>query len=157
MKNNKGAAEGITWVVGLIAILLIVVLAIVVYNYGGLGKRTVVEIATSKYANGGNVDVVLNTGNKDFYNVLAIQRHNAFFLLSDLSGARKGIIIGDISGYVKLSYNDRVELYYSSPDHKSYSVARENMNFNVCGDNNCFYLFYEDSGYSKIKIEEMKQ
>ena len=154
IKNKKGATEGITWIVGLIAILFIVVLSIIIYNYGGLGKKTLVEIATSKYSGGGNVDVVLNTGSADFFNVLAGQRLNAFFLSSDLSGVNKGMLIGDISGYVKLGYNERVDFYYSSLDSRAYSIIKNNPNFDLCSYNSCFYLFLKDGGYSKIKVKE---
>lgn len=155
IRNHKGAAEGISWVVGLIAILLIVVLAIVVYNYGGLGKRTIVEIATSKYANGGDVEVVLNGGDSDFYDILAQQRLNGFFFNRDMSGVNKGIIIGTTSGDVRLSYNEQMTLYYVLFDGK-YSSEKDNPNFNFCGSNNCFYFEYKNDGFVKTRVNEVK-
>jgi hypothetical protein len=159
IKNNKGATEGITWVVGLIAILLIVVLAIVVYSYGGLGKKTTVEIAIGKYgANDGKIDFALNFGTVDFYGMLAQQRLNGFYFARDMSGGNKGIIVGTTSGNVYRSNNDQS---YVLLDSKRYYSLRENSNFKYCtgkhtNSNNCFYFNYKNYGYVLTRAWESR-
>jgi len=84
MFNKKGVAEALSWTAGLIVIFSLVVVAILAYNIGGLGKRA-------------NIDVTMSSIDYDFYDSLRSQRIGAAFFMYDFASSEKGEILRKIS------------------------------------------------------------
>lgn len=81
--NKKGAGEVFSWAAGLILIFVLVIVVILAYNLGGLGKKA-------------DIEIVLSSGEYSFHNSLANQRIGAALLMSDFSSSEKGELLGNV-------------------------------------------------------------
>lgn len=79
MLNKKGVGEGISWAVGLIAILIIITFSVIAYSFGKLGEKNPIEVISSS-----------NT------NSLELQRITSYALSSDFNSSEKGKVLNSI-------------------------------------------------------------
>jgi len=84
MLNKRAAGEGISWVVGLIAILMIIVFSIIAYKVGHIGEKP----------------ITLDLSSGEGY-ASELQRIGAYVVSSDFNSSEKGKILSEIYSNVK--------------------------------------------------------
>ena len=85
MFNKRGAGEGISWAVGLVAILMIIIFSLLAYLVGHLGEKKPITIDLT------NTNGLLSE----------FQRVGAYAISSDFNSSEKGKILNDIYSNVK--------------------------------------------------------
>lgn len=168
--NKNGAVEGISWIAGLIIIIMIVIFSIVIYNAGEFGKRGIIKTVMGS----DNVEVVLNNGEDDFYDALLNQRVGASLFASDFSSSKKGWLISriylnsfysSIGPVSDISFDDLVLGFVGFVPYNYFSVYIDNSRYivgtklnlkNILGckfDSSClFYLPSKNKEYHSIGV-----
>ena len=155
MTNKKGVAEVLSWSAGLVLIFVLVVVAILAYNVGGLGKKA-------------SVDVVLSSGEYNFYNSLASQRVGAALFMSDFSGPNNGELLEKVysGSRGEATFGKPVDAFIKMISYDYFGLIVGQMRVVVrtqldskdisgCGQFDDFSLFYLATGkkeYSNVGV-----
>ena len=137
--NKRGMGEVFSWAAGLIFIFAIVIVSIVIYDVGGIGKRGSVDSSVAKQGN--------------FYDALNNQRVAVELLMNDFIGGNKGELLGKINSgasnsafeeslndFIKfISYDD---FFFINNNHDAILETRPGFDLKNLGK--CQYVYYKD-------------
>lgn len=148
--NKKGVAEVLSWSAGLIVIFILVLVAILAYNIGGLGKRA-------------SVDVTLSNIDYNCYDSLASQRVGAAFFMYDFASSEKGELLRRVYSTSKRResmFKDVADVFLKMISY-DYFVLKIDADWilptfrqgfsagDICGGRDDFALFYLSGGLNK--------
>jgi hypothetical protein len=138
--NKRGMGEVFSWAAGLIFIFAIVIISVVIYDVGGVGKR-------------GGVDAAIVAKNGNFYDALNNQRIAVELLTNDFIGGNKGELIwkinsGASNSAFEESLNDFIkfisydEFFFINNNHDAISETRPG--FDLKKLSKCQYVYYKN-------------